>query len=539
MTRKLFNAESHSWGIDDTVPLRQCITFVLVAIASGIFPISSSVLAQCQFNWSSSPNSAAGHRPRALAAGDFNSDGVMDLASASFSNHNVSILLGNNNGGFTSAATYAIGTGSTMPTSLVVDDFNNDQKLDIAVVCMNAVNVFVLLGNGNGTFGALLTYATSSGSTSIVKGDFNQDGRTDLAMINRNANQNNNTVSILIGNNDNPNTLFFSPQVLSPILAQAHALCVGDFNNDSKADLAVLQTLAPETCCSPTTSFTILLGNGLGGMSSAGGQSVASGRSGAMAASDLNGDGYSDLIFAHTDGNSVRVWMNAGGSMKETASYFAGSAPGWDSSAMAVMDLDDNGTQDILVANNVWNSVRVLRGTGTGAFVNAGAPMVGLEPTSLVVADLNGDQKKDMVVANGSTNTTVSVLLNASANSPAMTLQPNNQLAWVGQSRQLKVAATNAQTYQWRFNGNNLANGNGTAGVNTAQLTIGPATFAHSGQYDCVVGNGCGMVTSSEVTVDVLQPCLGDFNHDGMFNGQDLQTVVDLLLEGDTCLPCK
>ncbi len=426
-----------------------------------------------------------------------------------------------------------------MPTSLVVDDFNNDEKSDIAVVCMNAVNVFVLLGNGNGTFTVLPPYATSSGSTSIVKGDFNQDGRTDLALVNRNANQNNNTVSILIGNNDNPNTLFFSPQVQPPILAQAHALSVGDFNNDSKADLAVLQTLAPETCCSPTTSFTILLGNGLGGMSSAGAQTVASGRSGAMAAEDLNGDGYSDLIFAHTDGNSVRVWMNAGGSMKETAAYFAGSAPGWDTSAMAVVDVDDNGTQDILVANNVGNSVRVLRGTGTGAFVNAGTPMVGLEPTSIVVANLNSDQKKDIVVANGSTNTTVSVLLNASANSPTITLQPSSQLAWIGQSRWLKVAATNAQTYQWRFNGIPLSNGNGITGANTAQLTIGPAAFAHAGQYDCIVGNTCGMVTSSAATLDVLQPCLGDFNHDGAFNGLDIQPMIELLLDNQECLPCK
>ncbi|QDV91741.1 FG-GAP repeat protein [Phycisphaerae bacterium RAS2] len=539
MTRKHFQTKSHIGSTDNTVFPWEGIAFVLSALLSATTLGPVPVHAQCQFNWSTSPNSAAGHRPRALAAGDFNGDGVIDLASASFSNNSVSILLGNNNGGFNAAATYPIGAGSTNPISMVVDDFDNDGALDIAVVCMNATGVFILLGNGNGTFDAPIPYATSFGSTSIVKADFNQDGRIDLAIVNRNPNQNNNTVSILIGNNDNPMTLFFSPQVQSPFIPQAYALCVGDFNNDSKSDLAVLQTLPPESCCSPTTSFTILLGTGLGGLSSAGGQSVASGRSGAIAASDLNGDGYSDLVFSHTDGNSVRVWMNAGGSMKETAAYFAGSAPGWDSSALAVVDVDGNGTQDVLVANNGSSSVRLLRGTGTGTLVNAGAPMVGLEPTSIVVADLNGDQEKDIVVANGSTNTTVSVLLNASENSPIMTLQPNNQLAWVGQSRQLKVAATNAQNYQWRLNNIPLSDGNGYAGANTAQLTIGPAAFAHSGSYDCVIGNTCGTVTSAAATLDVLLPCLGDFNHDGMFNGQDLQTVVDLLLAGDTCLPCK
>ncbi|CAF0836253.1 unnamed protein product [Adineta steineri] len=68
--------------------------------------------------------------------------------------------------------------------SVIVDDFNNDGQLDLAVSNNYAHNVGVLLGIGNGTFLAQMTYSTGFGSIplSINSGDFNSDGKLDLVI---------------------------------------------------------------------------------------------------------------------------------------------------------------------------------------------------------------------------------------------------------------------------------------------------------------------------------------------------------------------
>jgi hypothetical protein len=82
-----------------------------------------------------------------VAVGDFNGDGKADLAVANYSDHSVSVLLGNGDGTFQTHVDYATGSG---PDSVAVGDFNGDGKADLAVT--NDYAVSVLLGNGDGTF---------------------------------------------------------------------------------------------------------------------------------------------------------------------------------------------------------------------------------------------------------------------------------------------------------------------------------------------------------------------------------------------------
>ena len=95
--------------------------------------------------------------------------------------------------GFATAATYSTGAA---PVSIAAGDFNLDGKTDLVTANSTANTISVLLGNGDGTFGANTDYAVGNQPVAVVVADFNNDGKPDIAV----ANQNSNTVSILLGN---------------------------------------------------------------------------------------------------------------------------------------------------------------------------------------------------------------------------------------------------------------------------------------------------------------------------------------------------
>src|SRR5690348_9240552 len=71
-----------------------------------------------------------------------------------------------------------------VPSAVAVGDFNGDGNLDLAVANLVSNDVSILLGNGDGTFQPALSYSAGSGPESITIGDFNGDGRLDLAIAN-------------------------------------------------------------------------------------------------------------------------------------------------------------------------------------------------------------------------------------------------------------------------------------------------------------------------------------------------------------------
>src|SRR2546425_244962 len=96
------------------------------------------------------------------------------------------------------AAPFLSFDAGSSPISLAIGDLNEDGKPDLAVANLSANTVSVLLGNGDGTFGAKTDYGTRSNPNSVAIGDLNGDGKPDLAV----ANYSSNTVSVLLGNGD-------------------------------------------------------------------------------------------------------------------------------------------------------------------------------------------------------------------------------------------------------------------------------------------------------------------------------------------------
>ena len=186
-----------------------------------------------------------------MAIGDFNGDGIEDLAVANYGYDNVSILLGNGAGGFTLAGTpVQAGSGAG---GLAVGDFNGDGIQDLAVADVSGSAVTILIGNGSGGFTATSASPITIGSTplAVVAGDFNHDGHQDIAV----ANEGDSTVTVLLGNGAG----VFAAASGSPLAvgSSPYSLVAGDFNGDGIQDLATANYSA--------NNVTLLLGNGSGG----------------------------------------------------------------------------------------------------------------------------------------------------------------------------------------------------------------------------------------------------------------------------------
>src|SRR5262249_8373646 len=142
------------------------------------------------------------------------------------------ILLGDGDGTFQPARTVAPEFASG---PLLNGDFNHDGHLDLAVASFADANVSIFLGNGDGTFQSQVTYGTAVSfsaffSGAIAAGDFTGSGRTDLAFS-----FGFDSVSILLANGDGTFEPLF--RTSNPVGAAPTAIAAGDFNGDGKLDL--------------------------------------------------------------------------------------------------------------------------------------------------------------------------------------------------------------------------------------------------------------------------------------------------------------
>src|SRR5262249_11713876 len=135
----------------------------------------------------SAVNYVVGKSPDFVSLSDLNGDGNLDLAVTNQRDSTVSVLLGDGHGGFAPAPGAPAKVGS-FPDSVAVGDFNGDGRPDLAVSNSSKNNLNLLLGNGDGTFQAAGTFAVGPSPQSVAVGDFNGDGIPDLVAANSGSN---------------------------------------------------------------------------------------------------------------------------------------------------------------------------------------------------------------------------------------------------------------------------------------------------------------------------------------------------------------
>jgi hypothetical protein len=169
----------------------------------------------------------------AIATGDFNGDGIKDFAVGNWGSNSVglTVFLSRGDGSLKPGVNYGIGPNVE---AVAVADFNGDGKLDIAVSFWDADTVQIFTGNGDGTFNAGTTYSAGNAcGGSLVVGDFNHDGHPDIAIANGDGNQGSPSVGILL----NDGTGNFEPVVLYPASNDVWQIAAGDINGDGYDDL--------------------------------------------------------------------------------------------------------------------------------------------------------------------------------------------------------------------------------------------------------------------------------------------------------------
>src|SRR6266567_700175 len=284
------------------------LSLLVAATSSLLLAFPNRTLAQTPlFNPQTEYVAGSQQGPSNIVVGDFNGDGKPDLAVANFGDWNVYVLLGNGDGTFQVARSVYFNGGGARFWYIAEGDFNGDGKLDLAVTDYSNNNVSVLLGNGDGTFQAPRTFPVGIHPAQVAVGDFNGDGKPDLVV----SNVDSNTISVLVGNGDGT---FQAAQSL-PVGLNPWYFALGDFNSDGILDLAVADYGCSQECHpSPSNTVLVLLGNGDGTFQAAQNYLVDSAPV-FVAVGDLNGDGKPDLAVAdlHTFNISVLI-NNSGGS---------------------------------------------------------------------------------------------------------------------------------------------------------------------------------------------------------------------------------
>ncbi|MFD1469678.1 T9SS type A sorting domain-containing protein [Hymenobacter caeli] len=355
-------------------------------------------------------SAGAGGQPAGMEVADMNGDGYPDVV-VSDGESQVKLLTNRKDGTLAPAVAYFTGSNS-YPGAVAVGDLNKDGYLDI-VTAVDA-GAGVLLARQDGTFASIVVHPMGASLGGVAVSDVNKDGYPDLVM----GDVYNNTVNVSLNKKDGT----FAPAVVYAIgsTSNSQGLAIGDMNGDGYPDLVI---------SSHTTSTVgVLLNRQDGTFAPAAQYSTGSGSYPFDAAvGDVNNDGALDIVAFNHIAHTAGVLLNRrGGTFAPVVAYAAGDSG--EPLSGTLSDLNGDGYLDIVTANGFTTTVGgVLLNHKDGTFAPLVPYLVSADVSFHHVAagDMNKDGKPDLITTNINTST-ISVLLNTTV---VLAAQPGAQLS--------------------------------------------------------------------------------------------------------------
>lgn len=307
----------------------------------------------------------------------------------------------------------------SLPASVASADMDGDGILDLLVANVGRINdkqstdkgdLAVLFGVGDGSFRPGTSIRVGDNPIAVAVHPAGPAGAGLLAVT---ANRGGNSISVLRIST----TGEFAAPLTIPVGIAPNAVVLADFDGDDLTDIAVANAatdeigpLADENGRLLPGSCSLILQTQTGGFIKVA-TLPTGGNPEAIAVGNLDTDGLPDLVFVHpyADEGQIVIYCRAADGSFDVANPRPPITVGFKPSAVAIGDIDGDGRKDIVVANSMSDDVSVVRQLPNGQFAQPGRALpVGTSPYGVLVIDVDDDRKPDIVTVNqGSNDVTV------------------------------------------------------------------------------------------------------------------------------------